>query len=208
MRNALFDLPPYRGRWPEIWIAAHGPRMLRAAGRYADAWFPVLTLGPKDYARGLEAVRTAASDAGRDPTVITPANLMVVVTGRSHDDVDEALNSVAMKAFALNIPGEMWAGHGVQYPLGADFAGVQDLVPQTLDKQTVLSYTKDVPTSLMKEAFLTGTPDDVIDQAAEWCDHGLRYPVVLNISAMQPSLRKGLAAGAPIVRILRGLRKL
>ena len=32
LRNAVFDLPPYKGRWPEIWIAAHGPRMLRAAG--------------------------------------------------------------------------------------------------------------------------------------------------------------------------------
>lgn len=40
LRNALFALPPYRGRWPEIWIAAHGPRMLRIAGRYGDAWFP------------------------------------------------------------------------------------------------------------------------------------------------------------------------
>jgi phthiodiolone/phenolphthiodiolone dimycocerosates ketoreductase len=208
LRNAVFDLPPYRGKWPEIWIAAHGPRMLRATGRYADAWFPVLVFRPKDYARGLEAVRAAASDAGRDPMSITAANLMVVVTGGSRDDVDEALNSVAMKAFALNIPGETWAGHGVQHPLGADFAGVQDLVPQTFDEQTVLSYTKDVPTSLMKEAFLTGTPDDVIDQAAEWRDHGLRYPVVFNASGLRPSLRKGLAAGANLVRILRGLRKL
>lgn len=36
LRNAIFDLPPYRGKWPEIWIAAQGPRMLRAVGRYAD----------------------------------------------------------------------------------------------------------------------------------------------------------------------------
>lgn len=35
LRNAVFDLPPYRGKWPEIWMGAHGPRMLRAAGRYA-----------------------------------------------------------------------------------------------------------------------------------------------------------------------------
>ena len=35
LHNAVFDLPPYRGKWPEIWIAAHGPRMLKAAGRYA-----------------------------------------------------------------------------------------------------------------------------------------------------------------------------
>ena len=47
LRNAVFDLPPYREKWPEIWIAAHGPRMLRATGRYADAWFPAFPTGPK-----------------------------------------------------------------------------------------------------------------------------------------------------------------
>ena len=36
LRNAVFDLPSYKGRWPQIWIGAHGPRMLRVVGRYAD----------------------------------------------------------------------------------------------------------------------------------------------------------------------------
>jgi phthiodiolone/phenolphthiodiolone dimycocerosates ketoreductase len=208
LRNAVFDLPPYRGKWPEIWIAAHGPRMLRATGRYADAWFPALTLRPKDYARGLEAVKTAASDAGRDPASITPALILFVVTGRSQQGVEETLSSEAAKAFALNIPAEMWASHGVQHPLGDDFSGGQDLVPQTLDEHTVLSYIKDVPLSLLKDAFLTGTPDDVIDQAAEWRDHGVRYLVAANASILQPSLRKSLASNAPFFQILRGLKKL
>jgi phthiodiolone/phenolphthiodiolone dimycocerosates ketoreductase len=208
LRNAVFDLPPYKGKWPGIWIASHGPRMLRITGRYADAWFPALVLRPKDYARGLEAVRTAASDAGRDPMSITPATTLFIFTGRSQADVDEALNSVAAKAMALNIPAEIWASHGVQHPLGENFSGGQDLVPQTFDEQTVLSYTSQVPVSLLKDGFLTGTPDDIIDQAAEWRDHGLRYLVIVNASILQPSLRKGLAAGVPLVRILRGLKKL
>jgi phthiodiolone/phenolphthiodiolone dimycocerosates ketoreductase len=208
LRNAVFDLPPYRGKWPEIWIAAHGPRMLRATGRYADAWFAGLGLRPKDYARGLEAVRAAASDAGRDPMSITPANWLFVITGRSRDEVDDTLNSDAAKAMALNIPAEMWASHGVEHPLGEDFSGGQDLIPQTLDEQTVLSYARRVPVSLLKEALLTGTPEDVIDQAAEWRDHGMHYLVVCNVSILQPSLRKSLAATAPFFRILRGLKKL
>ena len=208
LRNAVFDLPPYRGKWPEIWIAAHGPRMLRATGRYADAWFPALVLRPKDYARGLEAVRTAASDAERDPMSITPANLLFVITGRSRDEVDDTLNSDAAKAFALNIPAEMWASHGVEHPLGEDFSGGQDPVPQTLDEQTVLSYARRVPVSLLKEALLTGTPENVIAKAAEWRDHGLRYLVACNVSILQPSLRKSLAASAPFFKILRGLKKL
>ncbi len=208
LRNAVFDLPPYRGKWPEIWIAAHGPRMLRATGRYADAWFPALVLRPKDYGSGLEAVRTAASDAGRDPMSITPASWLFVITGRSRDEVDDTLNSDAAKAFALNVPAGMWASHGVQHPLGEDFSGGQDLLPQTLDEQTVLSYIRQVPVSLLKEAMLTGTPEDVIDQAAEWRDHGLRYLVVANASILQPSLRKSLAASAPFFKILRSLKKL
>src|ERR1700724_2981634 len=59
LRDAVFDLWPYRGKWPEIWIASHGPRMLRATGRYADAWFPAAVVSPSEYARGFEAVRPA-----------------------------------------------------------------------------------------------------------------------------------------------------
>jgi len=65
-----------------------------------------------------------------------------------------------------------------------------------------------VPLSLLKEALLTGTPDDVIDQAAEWRDHGLRYLVVCNASVLQPNLRKAFASSAPFLKVLRGLKRL
>jgi phthiodiolone/phenolphthiodiolone dimycocerosates ketoreductase len=209
LRNAAFGLPPHRGTWPEIWIASHGPRMLRATGRHADGWFPSSTAyRPKDYANGLAKVRAAASDAGRDPLSITAAGLFFVVTGRNRDEVDEALCTPAMKAFALNAPAATWARHGASHPLGDEFTGAQDIIPQVLDERTVLALTRDVPASLLRECLLTGTPRDVIEQVAEWRDHGLRYPVISNISAVQPSLRRGLAALLPFARILRGLRRL
>lgn len=208
LRNAVFDLPPYRGKWPEIWVAGHGPRMLRATGRYADAWVPFVVLRPVDYARGLDAVRAAASDAGRDPMSVIPALNRGVVTGRSRDDVDEALNSTIMRVSALAAPAEAWQRHGVEHPLGADFSGVQDLVPQVLDRQTALSYAEKVPLSLMKEIFFTGTADEVIDQVAEWRDRGLRYLMVMNASQLNPNLGKGLAATMPLAQVLRRLRKL
>jgi phthiodiolone/phenolphthiodiolone dimycocerosates ketoreductase len=208
LHNALFDLPPYKGRWPEMWIAAHGPRMLRITGRYADAWIPFIVSRPEDYARGLESLRTAASDAGRDPMTITPALNRAVVTARSRDEVDDALNGVLIKAWALSSPAEVWARHGVQHPLGADFSGVQDLVPQMIDKQTALSYAERVPLSLMKEICFHGTPADVLDQVAQWRDTGLRYLLVINVSQLNPDIRKGLAATGPFLSVLRGLRKL
>ena len=208
LHNAMFALPPYRGKWPEIWIAAHGPRMLRAAARYADAWFPAITIRPKDYAAGLEKVRAAASDAGRDPLSITAANWLFVVTGASRGEVDEALESTAMKAFALNLPADEWARHGATHPLGDDFSGYQDFVPQTIDEQAILSYTANVPPSLLKQGLLTGTPDEVIDQATEWRNQGMEYVVICNVSAVQPSMRRGLTATIPLMRILRKLRRL
>lgn len=121
LRNALFVLPPYRGRWPEIWIAAHGPRMLRAAGRYADGLFPGFPHSPQEYATRLEAVRTAASDAGRDPMAITPALWIGVVAGRSRGEVVEALESEVIRAGGLLASDEFFAAHGARHPLGAGF---------------------------------------------------------------------------------------
>jgi phthiodiolone/phenolphthiodiolone dimycocerosates ketoreductase len=208
LRNALFDLPPYRGKWPEIWIAAHGPRMLRAAGRYADGWLPFVIMRPTDYELALGVVRSAASDAGRDPSSIVPACTRVVVTGRSRDDVDEAMDSVIMKSSALLAPADVWARHGVEHPLGADFSGLQDVIPQTMSRQDVLSYTAKVPLSLMKEINFHGTPDEILDQVADWRDHGLRYLSVINGGLVQPSMRKSALTQVPFLRVLRGLRKL
>jgi len=139
---------------------------------------------------------------------IIPAAVRTVVTGRNRDDVDEALDSAIMKASALAAPAEAWTRHGVQHPLGADFSGVQDLVPQMIDKQTALSYAAKVPVSLMKELTFNGTPDEVIDQVAEWRDQGLRYLLIINGSVLNPRLRKGLATNLPYVKVLRRLKKL
>ncbi len=46
LRNVIFSLPPMKGTCPQIWVAAHGPRMLRATRRYADAWLPVSIFSP------------------------------------------------------------------------------------------------------------------------------------------------------------------
>ena len=208
LRNAVFDLPPYQGRWPEIWIGAHGPRMLRAVGRYADGYYPAFFHRPQEYARRLEVVRAAASDAGRDPAAIVPALLIPILTGRSRDDIDEALESDVLKTAALSASDEFFALHGAQHPMGVGFSGGQDLLPQMLDEQTVLSHIKGITPAFLRSMMLTGTPDEAIEQAAEWRDCGVRHLVASNISFMQPSLRKGVGSTVPFFKIMRRLKKL
>ena len=208
LRDALFATPPYRGKWPPMWIAGHGPRMLRITGQYADGWFPAFPQQPHEYAAGLETVRSAASDAGRDPMAMTPAAWLFVITGPSKGAVEETLGSDIAKSFAFNISDQIWQRHGARHPMGDGFSGFQDVLPQTMDKQSALSATAQVPNALIKDAVLTGTPREVIDQAAVWRDHGVRYIVVCNLSFLQPSLTKGLVTSLPLTKVLRGLRRL
>ncbi|WFR71835.1 LLM class flavin-dependent oxidoreductase [Prescottella defluvii] len=209
LQDAKFDLPPYRGTRPEIWVGAHGPRTLRAAGRYADAWFPAFPQLPEDYGKKFDAVRSAASDAGRDPAAITGAGLFLVLTARTRAGVDELVESIGARSMALCASGADWARHGAEHPLGADFSGAQDLLPHVLDEETVLSYANRVPTSLVREGFMTGTPAEVVERLAEWRRHGLRYPVLTNVSAMcHRSLSHGLRTATSFLRVLRAAKRL
>jgi phthiodiolone/phenolphthiodiolone dimycocerosates ketoreductase len=208
LRDAIFDLPPYKGKWPEIWIAAHGPRMLRATGRYGDAWFPGFAHRPEDYAKRLEIIRSAASDAGRDPLAITPAFWIPVVAGTNRNDVDAALETTAVKAWALNGPAEFYTHHGAAHPIGADFAGMQDHVAFTMDEQEIREKSSQVPLSVVKGMMLDGTVDDILEQAAVWRDHGVHYVVVVNFGPMQPNVRGALGTMLPFNKVVRGLKRL
>lgn len=208
LREAIFDLPPYKGKWPEIWVAAHGPRMLGATGRYGDAWFPGFAHRPQDYAQRLEIIRSAASDAGRDPMAITPAIWMPVIAGSSLAVVDEGLDSTVVKNWALNAPAEFYTHHGTEHPMGTAYAGMQDHVAFTMDEQTIREKASQVPLSVVKGMVLNGTVDDVLEQAAEWRDHGVRYIVVVNFGPMVPSLRGAVLTLLPFNRVVRRLKQL
>ena len=127
---------------------------------------------------------------------------------RAITQIDDVVNSDIARIFTLTSPAADWARHGVEHPLGADFTGVQDLIPQLIDEQTALSYAAKVPTALVKELFAVGTPDEVVDQLAEFRDHGLRHLVVGNAGAIQPSLRRSAMTTTPYVKLVRALRKL
>ena len=62
-----------------IWLGMYKPRGLALTGREADGWIPSLNFAPPNVVPALwERVRTAAQEAGRDPSSITASyNLLV-----------------------------------------------------------------------------------------------------------------------------------
>ena len=130
------------------------------------------------------------------------------MTGRSAADVEEAVDSVPVRAYSLLVPDSEWAKHGARHPMGEGFTGFQDILPQLLDEATVLSHVAAAPLPLIRQCLLSGTPDEILDQLAAYRDHGVRYPVLLNASPIQPKLSRGLPTALPFMRILRGIRKM
>lgn len=208
LRDAMMAVPPFKGTWPEIWVGAHGPRMRRAAARYGDAWFPGVTMDSGEYGKQLVGLRDDAASYGRDPHAITAAKYFFVVTAHSAAVVEEILEAPVVKSYALCAPAAYWARYGAEHPLGPDFTGVQDLLPHTLDERTALDFARRVPTALIRDFVLAGTPEKVLEQLADWRGHGLQYPVLLNMGLLQPSMATGIRTNAAYLQVLRGIRRL
>lgn len=88
----LPEIPaPFRTGGPPIWLAGASKPALSRTGRHYDGWLPY----PPDvtgYASGLDQIRAAATEAGRDPEAIavlanyrlpveTVAGIQVLITG-------------------------------------------------------------------------------------------------------------------------------
>jgi phthiodiolone/phenolphthiodiolone dimycocerosates ketoreductase len=95
--------PGSRRRWPQIWIASHRPRMLRATGRYADGWFPAIPKAPHEYKEISGPLGGLRRRPG--PMSITPAIWLFVIIGRTRDAVEETLHSdIAKRSHATSPP--------------------------------------------------------------------------------------------------------
>ncbi len=69
-KGSTLQFPWARTSTLEVWVAAYGPMALRAAGEIGDGY--ILQLADIDIAAWMiNSVRTAASNAGRDPDAIT-----------------------------------------------------------------------------------------------------------------------------------------
>jgi phthiodiolone/phenolphthiodiolone dimycocerosates ketoreductase len=64
------------------------------------------------------------------------------------------------------------------------------------------------PTIIAQRGITDRHPNDIIDQAAEWRDQGVRHITLGNISTLQPNLRKGLESTLPFLQVIRGMRRL
>ena len=185
LRDALFATPLYKGRAPTLWVAAHAPRMLGLTGRFADGWYPTQKMTGAEYGTKLGVIKAAAAEAGRSVDRFEPALQVQVALGAGRRQVLERL--VRLKpagAMSLLMPGAAWAKHGLTHPLGADYEGFAEIVPNAVPHEAIAAAEGALTPELLNEGIYAGTVQEVVDEIAPLVAAGLRHVVIWNLSPL------------------------
>ncbi len=205
--RATMDLKAPPGKTPEIWVAGHGPRMLRLTGRYGDGWYPTSVVSPQEYSDKLTQVRSAAAAAGRSASAITPALHRFVVIGSTDSEARAMLKHKGIRLLGLGAPAEVWQCSGVPHPLGEHFNALVDFVPDRHDRALIEDAVAAVPESVMTDGpLLWGTAERVAAKLRAFGEAGMRHVVLAPVSGLvsKKAALYGLRATAQVARALRG----
>ncbi len=183
--DGVFDLAAPRGRRPQIWLGAHGPRMLALAGRFADGWYPNWIDAPEEYAAKLADIRTSAVENGRDPTMIRAGLQAPLVLAPTERAVQALLRHPALRLVGLLRPASDWQALGLVHPFGETFRGYLDFIPERVSADTLRSALRAVPLELVAQSVLAGTPEQVVERLRAYRAAGLEFLSVLPVSAVR-----------------------
>jgi len=182
LENAVLGLEPHEGVPPQVWIAAHGPRMLRITGRLGDGWLPT-NIKPDAYATKLAAIREAAEGAGRDPDAITPSMLAYVLCAPDEETLERLCDEpmTRMLFAAVDLPPETYERHGSTSPF-ASGTGFHSFLPTTVTREEAERVVSHIPGGIVREHTLCGTPQMIAEQIRTYQQAGLRDVVLWNIT--------------------------
>ena len=182
LEDAVVGLEPYQGKPPPIWLAAHGPRMLRITGRLADGWLPT-NIKVDAYEEKLAAIRASAEAAERDPDSITPSMLAYVLCAPDEEALVKMCDAplARMLFAAVDIPPDVYERHGSTSPFEGG-TGFHSFLPTTVSREESERIISHIPGGIVREHTLSGTPEQIADQIRAYQQVGLSDVVLWNIT--------------------------
>lgn len=163
-----------------IWLAAGGPRTLRMAGQVADGVFIRVGRHEANLRTAIEAVRTGAKEAGRDPDDVKIAIILHTILTEDAEAAAVMSRSMAAGYYeytpALFDPPEFrWEGpdiHELKKKVWPDFHHAADLEASG----QLVSFLSDE----IAEAFaLYGPPGQIADQISRILECGHKIDLIL-----------------------------
>lgn len=205
LKDAVLGMRPYEEKYPPIWVAALGPKMLAMAGRLADGWIP-MKQEVKQYGEKLAVIRRSAQAAGRDPSKITAAMFVQYVIAETHEECHRMVNAPLAKAYALIEPPATFERFGAKHPFGDDFYPLKDYIPCNYGRQEVLDALAKVPSEVAEYTVTHGTPEDIAAELQYYVDQGLEHVVLVNTTpfADMGKVRSSYRLTNEVLRLVKG----
>ena len=202
--RALFATPLHGGKPPAVWVAAHAPKMLGLTGRFADGWYPTIKMSPAQYGERLERIHHAATAAGRSLATFEPAMQIQIALGPDRRRMLDKMATVpAAAALAMLLPGALWGRHGLRHPLGEEFEGFPDFVPEEVTAAQLAEARRQATPELFGDAIFAGSVDQVVSEVEPLVEAGLRHVVIWNIGPIANG-----ASASDLVRLALLVRRL
>lgn len=175
--------PPEGKPRPQIWGAAHGPRMLDICGRYCDGWLPAFPQPPEEYAARAERIRAAAREAGRPDPIM--AAMFFPVSGESREKVVRDANADPLfKSVGLMISDEWLQRYaGTSHPEPGS-RGIVDTVPHQYSLDAVRAFGESVQADRWVEGgWPMGNAEELTAFYRGYAEAGCEYIVIFDTTA-------------------------
>ena len=206
LEGAVLGLEPYEGIPPQIWMAAHGPRMLRLCGRLADGWIPT-NIEVDAYAEKLSVIRGSAEQAGRDPDAITPSMLAYVLCAPDDETLARLCEQPLTRLLfaAVDVSEETYRRYGSTSPFEGG-TGFHSYIPSLVTRDEALRVASHIPNEIVLDSTLHGTAEQIAARIRAYAQAGLRDVILWNITAFADPALAGYSFRAmqEVKRLLGG----
>jgi phthiodiolone/phenolphthiodiolone dimycocerosates ketoreductase len=196
VKNGGISLPAYTPGGPPLLVAGGPGKAMKYAAQLADGWcsyFP--GSGAEEYVEQCQEFDRLAEEVGKDPSTMTKLMLFGVVLGDDDDQVEELIqNPVIRWDSAALVPGpQTWAQHGVENPIGPDFAYGRDLYPMEWSREDAMKVVDQVSPDMVRKMKFSGTPREVAKMIQPFIDAGATHVMIGDYGALVNSGDMGSA---------------
>lgn len=211
MKDAVLGLEPYGPKPPGIWVAGGGPGINELVGRYADGWFIYVpgSTGdsPEFFKAQVEDIHRHARAAGRDPSEISIALLMVGVVDVDESNLDKLRSHPFMKWNTLfAVPNSnQYTEWGLEHPYGPNWAYSQHMFPQWIGRAEFEEKIAQIPDEAIDKVNILGTPEQCMARLQPYIDAGATDIFIYNFGALC-GLEYAESSGEGVVKLLHLLK--
>ena len=114
---------------------------------------------------------------------IVPAKLVVSLLGE-RDELAEVLERPLVKSLVLQLTAESLRARGYRHPMGERWRGIQDIEPDRLPRERLLSLFDEVDVDAILSVVPHGTPKEVARDIAALHEAGQQVASILDYSGL------------------------